>query len=249
MAKTRRTKQRRMDVTVGAKGLQVRPLEGEGKVVIKTSRGVEVECLPIADALDAQEQNIRASVEWPEEPTRTITDVAGSEMTEPLSEEYLKSEQATDEQKEEWAEYQAAQAEAEAEFSDKINEGRVRIIAVKGVRWDAKLEKAWAGDHDFMGMTVPDDPRERQLHFFRSEVLGNIGDLYTILLGIYQASGYDEEVLDAVEASFRTEMGKPGEGPDVGAGEGDPDEAGRAGVVGQSSVDGDRSGSEVGVDA
>lgn len=249
MAKKRRTKQRRMDVTVGAKGLQVRPLEDDGKVTITTSRGVEVECLPIADALDAQEENIRASVEWPEEPTRTMTDVAGSEMTEPLSSAYIESDQATDEQKEEWAEYQAAQAEAEAEFSARLDEGRVRIIAVKGVRWDARLEKAWTKDHPWMGMIVPDDPRERQLHFFRSEVLGNIGDLYSILLGIYQASGYDEEVLDAVEAGFQTEMGEPDEGPDAGADEGDPGEAGRAGLVGQPPVDDDGDGQEVGPDA
>lgn len=251
MAKKRRTKQRRMDVIVGTKGLRVQPLEDDGKTIVITSRGVDVECLPVADALDAQEENIRANIEWPEKPTRVITDVAGSEMVEPLSKEYLESGQATEEQEEAWDEYQVARAGAQAEFDARLDEGRVRLIAVKGVRWNEKLERDWAEDHDFLGMTVPEDPRERKLHFFRSEVLGNIGDLYTILLGIYRASGYDEEVLDLMEASFRSEMGKPDEGLDAEDGAGDhgaPVGSG-AGLVGQPQVDGDGGGQEVGPDA
>jgi hypothetical protein len=250
MAKKRRTiKQRRVDVTVGAGGLRVLPFEDDGRVVVETTRGVEVECLPVADALDAQAENIRAGIEWPEEPTRTIRDVAGSEMTEPLTEAYIGSGQATDEEKEAWAEYQIAQAEAQSQFSERLNEGRVRFIAVKGVRWDDELEKTWTEDAEWLGMTVPDDSRERALHFFRSEVLGNIGDLYTILLAIYRASGYDEEVLDAVEASFRSEVGQPDEGPDAGGGEGDPGPQGRTGLVGEPPVDDGGSGAEVGPDA
>jgi len=250
MAKKRKIKQRRMDVTVGRGGLRVQPLEDDGRVVVTTSRGVEIECLPIADAIEAQEENARAGIEWPEVPTRTITDVAGSEMVKPLTEEYVeKSGQATEEQVEAWDEYRIALAGAEATFRERFNEGRVRLIAAKGVRWDAKLEETWIEEAEWMGMAVPEDPRERKLYFFRFEVMGNIGDLYTILFGIYRASGYDEEVLDEMEASFRTDMGQPDEEPDAGGDTGDPGQAGGAGLVGEPPVDGDGGGPEVGPDA
>jgi len=237
--KRRKVERRTVEVKLTPRGLRLEELpEGEGVgVFVTTSRGVEVECLPVADVIEAQEENIRASVGWPTKPTRTITDVAGSEMTEPLSDRYVESAQATEEQKEAWAEYVAAQARAEAEFSRRLNDGRVKLIAQRGVRWDADLEKEWAADDEWAGMTVPEDPRERTLHFFRTQVLGNLGDLYRVLFGIYRASGYDEEVLDLMEASFRTEMGRAGgDEPEDGTGDHVPQP--EEGVVERAEVNG-----------
>ena len=249
MAKKRRTKQRRMDVTVGMKGLRVQPLEDDGRVFITTSRGVEVECLPIADTIDAQEENARGSIEWPEVPTRTITDIAGSKMVEPLTEAYIETGHATHEEIGAWTDYQVAQAEAEATFQTRFRDGRVRLIAAKGVQWDASLEKDWTEAAEWIGMVVPEDPRDRKLHFLRFEVLGNIGDLYTILFGIYHASGYDEEVLDEMEATFRSEMGQQDEGPDAGASEGDSGSEERAELVGEPPVDDGGDGGQIQPDA
>jgi len=243
MAKKKRSKKkaerRTVDVKLTPRGLRLEELpEGEGVgVFVTTSRGVEVECLPVADVIEAQEENIRASLDWPVKPTRTITDVAGTEMEAAFSQEYLDSDRATDEEKEAWVEYQIAQAQAEAEFSARINDGRVKLLAQRGVKWDARLEKEWAKDDEWAGMTVPEDPRERTLHFFRTQVLGNLGDLYRVLFGIYQASGYDEEVLDLMEASFRTEMGRAGgDEPEDGAGDHVPQP--EEGVVERAEVDG-----------
>lgn len=248
MAKKKTTKGRRLDIKITPKGLKTGPAGPGGGVLITTSRGVEVECLPIADTLDAHEENIRASVEWPEMPVRVMVDVAGSEMESPLSQEYVESAQATDEEKEAWAEYQIAQAEAQAQFKAKLDENRVRLIAFKGVQWNGKLEEEWAADHEWLGTTVPEGERERKLHFFRTEVLGNIGDLYTVLFGIYQASGYDEEVLDMMEASFRPEMGRA-EGDAAEDGTGDTGEESEAVLVEQPQVDGDGDGAGVRADA
>jgi hypothetical protein len=230
---------RGVDVKLTPSGLRVEDLpEGEAGVFVTTSRGVEVECLPIADVIEAQEANIRASVEWPEQPTRIIADVAGSEMEEPLTEAYIETAHASHEEIEAWVSYKGKQAQAEAEFSARLNDGRVKLLAQRGVRWNDDLEAEWTKDDEWAGMTVPEDPRERKLHFFRTQVLGNLGDLYRVLFGIYQASGYDEEVLDLMEASFRSEMGRAGgDEPEDGAGGHGPQP--EESLVGRPEVDGD----------
>ena len=240
MAKKRRTfkQQRIVEVKLTPRGLRLEDLpEGEAGVFVTTSRGVEVECLPIADVIEAQEANIRALVEWPEQPTRVIADVAGSEMEEPLSQKYVESGQATEEQVEAWAGYVEAKAQAEAKFSARLNDGRVKLLAQRGVRWDASLEEEWKKDDEWAGMTVPEDSRARTLHFFGTQVLGNLGDLYRVLFGIYRASGYDEEVLDLMEDSFRSEMGRAGgDEPEDGAGGHGPQP--EESLVGRPEVDG-----------
>jgi len=213
-------------------------LEGAGPVLYTTSRGVEVECLPIAAEIEAQEQNIHNSVVWPSLPTRTVTDVAGSTMEFPYSEETIKT--APDEAKLKWADYLLALQQAQAEYDRRIAEGRPRLIAYRGIRIaDETLPARWAQDHAWLGMVIPDDPRERSLHFFMTEILGNIaGDLNSILLGVYRASGYDAELLDKAEAFFRSQMGRR-ERPDDSRDSGDAgaqDETGAPGVVDGAGV-------------
>ena len=182
------------------------------RVLITTSRGVEIECMPIAAEIEQQETNIRESIDWPEKPTRTIEDVAGSTMTVELTQDYVDSEYVTEEEKGAWDQYQIDMEEPSAEFSERINLARPRLIALRGIRLaDASIEKEWTKDHEWMGMNVPEDTRDRAHHFFMTEILGNLeDDMAAIMVGIYRASGYDSEVLDKVEQSFRSAMGKAG---------------------------------------
>ena len=210
-------------------------------VLVTTSRGVTVECLPIASTIEAHEENVRASVDWPEVPTRSVTDVAGSVEEMPLSAEYIKSGYATEEETEAWEAYQAEQARAQAEFDGKYQLGIVRLLAVEGVRVLDADEDAWVRRHKWMNMIVPDDPDELALHFFRTEVLGNIqDDLGAIMAGITLASGGDEELIRAAEDSFRLEMGRTRRAEALDD-TGDPATArpaGEDGLVGQPDVDG-----------
>jgi len=181
------------------------------KVLIITSRGVELECMPIAAEIEQQENNIRASIDWPEVPTRTIEDVAGSTMTIELTQDYVDSEHAGDEEKAAWEQYRADLEEPVAEFSQRLNIARLRLISLRGVRLVNGSDDEWVKDHEWMGMSVPEDPRERAYHFFMTEVIGNLeDDMVSVMVGIYQASGYDSEVLNQVEQSFRSAMGKAG---------------------------------------
>lgn len=188
------------------------------RVFITTSRGVALECMPIAAEIEQQEHNIRQAIDWPDVPTRSIEDVAGSTMTVELTQEYVDSEHATDEQREAWGQYLADLAGPTADFTTRLNTARPRLIALRGIRiMDETLIDVWAKDHEWLGMSVPDDPRERAYHFFMTEMLGNLeDDMTAIMVGIYRASGYDSEVLDQVERSFRAALGKSRPDADTG---------------------------------
>jgi hypothetical protein len=161
-------------------------------------------------------------------------------MEQPLSEAHMKSGHATEEEIAAWETYQAEQARAQAEFDGLYQVGIVRLLAIKGVCVPDANEDAWTKQHEWMNMTVPEDPNERAVHFFRTEVLGNIeDDLGAILAGITLASGGDEELIRAAEDSFRAEMGRSRRA-ETGNDTGDSaasGQAGEAGLVGQSDVD------------
>ena len=190
-------------------------LDDDKRVIVETSRGVQLECHPIITEIEAQEENIRAQYEWPEVPQHKL-DVppdAGPGWIDSmdLTQEAIDGEHSTDEEKEAWAEYQEAYALVDAEFSTKMNDARLKLIALRGVTvFDTKPEKEWIKEHEWMGMDVPKDALERLMHFFRTEVLGTTVDIFTIMAGIYRAAGVDPEVLEELEQSFRSEVGRAG---------------------------------------
>jgi len=90
----------------------------------------------------------------------------------------------------------------------------------------------WERRHEMYGMKVPDDDFEKTIHYFQTEVVGTQDDVYKIMIGIYRASGYDEEVMAQIEAGFRAEMGKSKQ-----AGTGDVDSESARDTVGEEADD------------
>ena len=185
------------------------PEEIPDRVLIVTSRGVEVECLPIGAEIEEQESNIRARFTWPAAPQRVMVDVAGTQAHVDLTPEFLKTPEATEEQKSDYAVYKTEWDRVEAQFQAASSLARARLIALRGMRLtDPALADLWAKDHEWLDMVVPADPRERAMHFFLTEIVGNAAlDTMAIMVGIYKASGMDPEVLARVEASFRNQVG------------------------------------------
>ena len=187
--------------------------EDKNKVIVETSRGVRLECHPIITEIEAQEENIRAQYEWPETPQREIDvpkDASWSGIVD-LTQEHIDSEFSTDEEKETWAEYTKAYELVDAEFSTKMNDSRLKLIALEGVRVVNGLpEDVWMRRHEWLGMKVPEDDLERLMHYFKTEVLGQTADMFVITKGIYKAAGFDPEVLDELEQSFRSAVGSAG---------------------------------------
>jgi hypothetical protein len=193
------------------------PFADDGRVYYTTSRGVEVECLGIIDAIQEQENNIRAQIDWPVAPTYKFSD---DEIERPHTEESIKDPKTTDEERQAWNEYKAALAVANADFNARIAEARMRLLATRGVRIVdyERREKQWIEEHEWLGMKVPEDARERLVHFFKFEVVGeSLDDVIGITKGIYIASGADPEVVAAGEESFRASLGRS-ERADAGAG-------------------------------
>jgi hypothetical protein len=196
---------------------QARVLDDPNKVIVETSRGAQLECHPIITEIEAQEENIREQFEWPDVPQRDISDTVPPDADEKwprttdLTQGYIDTDFSTDEEKETWAEYRTKFDAVDNEYTAKLTDSRLRLIALRGVTiLNQKPEAEWVKEHEWLGMVVPDEPFERLMHYFRTEVLGTTLDMFTITKGIYRAAGMDAEVLDQYEQSFRDQVGRAG---------------------------------------
>jgi len=196
---------------------RARVLDDTEKVIVETSRGSQLECHPIITEIEAQEENIRAQFKWPDVPQRDISDTVPPDADETwprttdLTQEYIDTDFSTDEEKALWAEYTKKFNIVNADYTAKLTDARLRLIALRGVTvLNAKDEAGWVKEHEWLGMVVPDDPFERLMHYFRTEVLGTTLDMFTITKGIYRSAGMDAEVLDQYEQSFRNQVGRAG---------------------------------------
>jgi len=191
--------------------------------------------------IESQEANIQASIEWPEVPTYSFEDVAGTVIEREHTQASIEDPGTSEEDRFAWADYLLAKQAAQDEFDERRNNGLMRLLAVEGFE-PLDVDGDWERRHELYGMTVPEDEFDKTIHYFQTEVIGTVDDTYTIMLGIYRASGYDEEVLAQIEAGFQSEVGQTGQaGQSDAAGEGTGDTGGAAesDLVREPDVDGD----------
>jgi len=224
--------------------------EDEGRVIVTTSRGIRGECMAIGHAVAQLQESIRDDTDWPEAPTYTVKYAGGEEKNVAHDEKSIEDPKTTDEERAAWAEYLEALGAAETEFNDRFAKAQMRLFASDGfVPLNAPPEDEWIKKQEWIGYVVPEDPNERRLHYFLSEIIGNVDDdMMAIYMGIASATGADEGRLSTLEASFRSEMGES-EGQDGGAGEGDTSGEPEAGLVEQSSAPVGEGAGEPGPDA
>jgi hypothetical protein len=184
------------------------PLSDNGLPITTTSRGVELECQPVGAMLDAAGDNIRKQIDWPEVPTYESTFAGGDKETFDYTEETIQD--APDEDKQAWADYIAAQDKAEVEYNQRLMNALVRIVATDGVRvLNAPPEEEWVKRQEWQGLSVPDDPLERSLHYFLTVAIGDVEtDMMGIYKGIILASGRSEEEVEQIEEFFRSGVGE-----------------------------------------
>ena len=200
-------------MTSSRKRVKESPQNDDGRVIIVTSRDRRVLCHPIVTEMEAQEENIRAQFEWPDVPQRKI-DVppdAGADWpsTMDLTQEHIDTDYSTEEEQALWAKYLEAKKVVDTEFTAKLTENKLRLMALRGITiLDMPPEDEWVEEHAWMGMDVPENRLDRLLHYFRTEVLGTMDDVFAITKGIYRSAGLDQEVLDEFERSFRDQVGR-----------------------------------------
>lgn len=157
-----------------------------------TSRGVEVEFLSIATLLDA----ITASHPPPQPPVYEVQTATGAVEKH----EHNVTTLETDADKAAWAQY----LEAGRAQQRKLQAAITKVVLLRGMKAPPMPEgDGWVKEHEFLGMSVPDDPLERRLHWIETEVLAGQADVEAVMLGVMRASGTPEELLRQMEATFR----------------------------------------------
>jgi hypothetical protein len=169
-----------------------------------TERGVTIRVVPIPLLLD----EVRRSAPMPEPPTYTEKLAGGAtqevEITEGDAETWAREDPETwAEHAERWAAYVQERDAAQQVVNDRIWQAILR----RAIRVDMPEDDGWVYDHEAMGLAVPEDPRERRIHYVRTEVVGGMPDILKITA---MANGADlsEEALASAEASFRDSLAR-----------------------------------------
>lgn len=200
-----------------------------GKVIVTTSTGWRVECLPYADQLllVGSALALPEGVIEPEPPRYELRGEFVEGEMRAYDEKSIKGPDVSDEDKEAWEQYLSNKIEYDAETAALQTRRallQTRFIALKATRvidqpdlqeWKREQEEEW-------GIPRPDDPNDLKFAFFTSEVVrgtdthGDLPDATKLFVGISKATGADREVLDNVEEMFRHQVGI-GKGADAQA--------------------------------
>lgn len=188
-----------------------------GHVFYRTRKGHTVECLPVADLYMAVGSSLESeSLPEPEPPMYEVVGIGGETEKFYHDEKSIEEDKTLPEEKDAWVQYLADKTEwevHEAHLSARRHQMRALFLAREGLKLvDFDLE-AWALERaSLYGFTLRENMREQDLQemFLDSELLRDTEDAFNIMIGIFKASGMDQEVLDQVEESFRDTMGTKG---------------------------------------
>jgi hypothetical protein len=186
----------------------------DNRVFYTTSRGVRVECLPVAHVIETATNKIRAEyVEEnpePDLPTRKIEGVGGTAVETAYTDEQIAKLDPNDPDNipiiEQWQEH----ALWDARLKQRTGAHVIRTIAIIGTRYDMPEDDEWLKDAEYIGLELPDpdNTRDMRLFYFTTFVVGNRDDGYVLSQGIYAASGFNEALTATVEATFRPPVGR-----------------------------------------
>ena len=183
------------------------------EVLVTCSTGTTVRCLPISATLQA----IRETVKLPDPPTYQMKDVAGSVLDVEYDQDAIDDPNTPEEDKQAWAEYQQALAEATAERNRRIF-SRVCRRGIKVV--DGLSMGQFIKDLKEDGIDAPTDKTKLKKLYAELEVFASPDDFNQVLMGISLASGVDEEAIRAAEERLFRPVGES-DGQDTGTDPGD----------------------------
>lgn len=171
------------------------------RMMVRTTEGREVRLRPVSPVLiqslqKAVERELRAKGLPLDAPTYTVRTDTGDVETHVHDEHSL----TTDEERAAWTAYQEAQGQLTAETKARMSKALLMIGAVV-----EDPPEGWADEMRYLGVELPDDPRELRYSYLQLEVLKTPADIMNALVGIMRLSmeGAPKEALDAIEDLFR----------------------------------------------
>lgn len=179
-------------------------MDNDEKQTYTTARGVTVEFLPIPRLLDKL-QAARAEA-MPKPPTYKVEVIGGRTEEHEHDEKTIAEPDTPEADKQAWAQYKEKLAELDDDYNSKL----ARLVLTRGIRYEPHQNGDWVAEHEWLGLHVPDDPRERALHYIETEVIGGQADIQEIILGVWRASGVPEELISQIEAAFQRALGRAG---------------------------------------
>jgi len=159
-----------------------------------TSRGIEVILRSVPPYLV---QMATKSVSVPKPPTYDVELLGGGVETH--THDATSIEQSSDEEKKQWATYQAELQVANQEASDIL----LSIILLEGVDVEIPDKERFAKRMKLMHLEVPDDPDEQDLFYRKAYVIGSQDDAEKIIQIVLELTQVSGEALKSAESSFR----------------------------------------------
>ena len=102
-----------------------------------------------------------------------------------------------------WADY----IKERDEVQERINDAIWKAVMLRSLVVELPKDDAWIQDQEELGITVPRSPKERRIHYIRTEVIGGMRDVLR-LTAIAQGGDLSEEALSLAEASFRHSLAR-----------------------------------------
>ena len=85
---------------------------------------------------------------------------------------------------------------------ERINDAIWKAVMLRSLVVELPKDEGWIQDQEELGIKVPRSPKERRMHYIRTEVIGGMRDVLR-LTAIAQGGDLSEEALSLAEASFR----------------------------------------------
>ena len=99
-----------------------------------------------------------------------------------------------------WKDYLTRLAEARA----LLRERKVHLILARGVVVD--VPDGWEDEQRELGLSIPDNPTDRRVHYILTEMIGSQSDVLAIMEAVYNLAGVNARMLETARASFRDQM-------------------------------------------
>ena len=163
----------------------------------ETRKGVAVRLCLFSPVL---QDKVRQSVEFPPVPIYVAETAGGGKEEHPYTADMVE----TDDEKAMWAEYQAARLAANLTLYERLG----RLALIRGT--DPDIPEGWEQEQELYGVTVPEDPIERKLHWLETEAIESNQDLSDLILAILAYQNIQQEDRAAAAASFPDPVGGDG---------------------------------------